>query len=327
MPRVMVLSLLKESAKEWVEDKAPKQAAALSYYALFALGPLFLLVVSLAGLLFGAEVAHGAVRGWLVGVLGADTADAVAETLAGARSPGQGILGALVGFAVLLFAAGGLFGHLKETLNTVWEIEHEPRGKGFKAKVVDAMKENAGALLAVFGVGLLVVVSLVASTLIAAAAKLVGDAMPGGAALWFSLNVLVSLSVLTAAFALLFKAVPDAKISWKDVWVGGAITAVLFTLGQLAIGLYIGYGGLSTKYGAAGALVAVLVWVYYSAMILFLGAEVTQVYANKYGSMVRPEDDAQTIHEDVMERHAHPQEEGTRADPNAAASKKRGRRA
>lgn len=325
MPRVEVVTLLRESAREWVEDKAPKQAAALSYYALFALGPLFLLVVSLAGLLFGAEAARGSVRGWLAGVLGAPTADAVAETLAGARSPGRGLLGALLGFAVLLFAAGGLFGHLKETLNTVWEIEHKPRGKGFKAKVIDAMKENAGALLAVFGVGLLVIVSLVASTLIAAAATIVGDALPGGAIVWFALNVLASLAVLSAAFALLFKAVPDAKIAWRDVWIGGAITAVLFTVGQLAIGLYVGAGGLSTKYGAAGALVAVLVWVYYSAMILFFGAEITQIYANKYGSQVRPEADAQTVHEDIVERHAAPSQEGTRADPKARS--KRGRRA
>ena len=307
-----IWKLTRETGKEWVEDKAPKQAAALAYYALFALGPLLLLAISIAGLVFGAQEARATILSWTTGIIGASGAEAMADLVAGGQRDTGSIIGLVVASIAVLAGAAGLFGQLKETLNVAWEVQHEPRGGGWMTKVRDVIKENIARFLAVLAVGALLLAALVVSTVLAFVGKYVQDLVPGGAVLWYAVNIAVSVLILSLAFAALFKWLPDAKVAWRDVWVGGALTAVLFTIGQFAISLYLGQVGLASRYGAAGAVIVLLLWVYYSGLIFLFGAEFTQVFANRHGSHVRPEDDARTLQEDIAREQDTPPREGTR---------------
>jgi membrane protein len=304
------LGLFRAAAREWILDKAPKQAAALAYYALFALGPVLLLSMLLAGWVFGADAARGAVMDQLARVLGPEGAQAVDEMLGAASTPRAGIIGAIVGGVLLLFGAVGVFAQLKEALNRVWEIQHKTP-VGWKAKLAAAVRRNVGGFSALLGIGFLLLVSLVVSAGLAAAGEKLQTLAPGAAILWQVVNVLVALFVVAILFMAMFKLLPDARVAWRDAAVGGAVTSVLFMLGQLAIGLYIGAGPISTKYGAAGAVLAILVWVYYSGLIVFYGAEFTQVFANRYGAKVRPSKRAEPIQTAVQKQHRPPSREGT----------------
>ena len=311
--------LTKATVKEFVEDKVPNQAAALAYYALFALGPLLLLAVSVAGLVMGAGAAREAIMGWLGGVLGQDAAGTVADIVAGAGDRTQGgIFAVVLGSAVLVFAAAGLFAHLKDALNHIWEVEHEPRGDGWLVKLKDVVRQNLARFLAVLAVGALVLASVLASTALAFLGSYVTGLIPGGVLAWQAVTALVSLALFTLAFATLYRTLPDVSIDWRDTWVGAGITALLFLVGQLGISYYLARGTLASQYGAAGAVVVILVWMYYSALVLFLGAEFTQVFANRYGRPMRPEPDAQPLQEAVRERHASPPREGTDGGEHAA---------
>lgn len=304
-----IAALLKAALKEFMEDKSPKQAAALAYYTLFALGPLLLLAISIAALVVGQDAARNAISGQLAGFLGSTGGEAVDTLLEGADRRRAGIVGALVGGALLLFAAGGVFGQLKEALNRVWEVEAK-KPEGFLRKVAQAFRKNFLSFVGVIGTGFLLLVSLVASAFLAAAGRYFESILPGSALVWQVLNFVVSFAFVALVFGLMFKFLPDARISWKDVLVGALVTAILFVAGQFALGYYLGAGPVADRFGAAGAIVVVLVWVYYSGMIVFFGAELTQVYANVYGSRVRPSRDAESYPDAVQERQSDPQEEG-----------------
>lgn len=304
-----VFQLVKAAGKEFVEDKSPKQAAAVAYYTLFALGPLLLLAISLAALVVGQDAARGAITHQMATFLGASGGDAMDTLLTGADRERAGILGTILGFALLLFAAGAVFAQLKEALNRVWEVEPK-KPEGWKARVVHAVRKNFLSFAGVVGTGFLLLVSLLISTLLAAAGRYLGAWMPGAALLWQAVNLVFTLLVVTLIFAAMFKFLPDARIAWKDVLVGAFITAVLFVVGQLALGYYLGAGPVASRFGAAGAVVLVLVWVYYSSMIVFLGAETTQVYANLYGSRVRAAQDAEALPDAIAERQSQPEREG-----------------
>jgi len=280
---MIALGLLKETFSEFMEDKAMRLSAALAYYSVFSLAPLLLIAISIAGAIFGEDAARGAIEEQLTGTVGRESAVAVQGMLQSAvRDGDSGIMG-LVGFAILLITASGVFAQLKDAMNTVWGLEKKP-GLGIKGLV----KGRVVALSMVFGIGFILLVSLVISAAIAAATKWLGDALPIPGFLFQILSFAISIGVVTLLFAMIFKVLPDAKVQWRDVWMGALLTAILFSIGKLLLSLYLGREGAASAYGAAGALILLLSWVYYSANILLLGAEFTQVYARHRGRNIQP---------------------------------------
>jgi membrane protein len=279
--------LVKTTASDWLDDSAPSLAAALAYYALLSLAPLIVLALALAGLLFDQQAARGGISAELSGVVGSAGATAIESIVKSAKSPGSGIVSSVLGLVVLLFGASGVFGELQSALNAIWEVAPRP-GRGLKGLIRDRLFSFA----MVMGVAFLLLVSLIFSAGLAAVGRLLSGSLPGGEVLWQGLNFLISLGAVTALFALTFKTVPDAKVAWRDAWTGGFVTALLFTLGKFLIGLYLGKSAISSSYGAAGSLVLLVIWVYYSASILLFGAEFTQVFARRFGTRIEPDKNA-----------------------------------
>lgn len=279
-----VWALLKDTAAEWSRDEAPRLGAALAYYATFSLAPLLIIAVAITGLVFGPEAATGQIVGQIQGLVGQDTATTIQAMIAKSNQPATSIIASVIGIVALLFGASGVFGELQQSLNAIWDIGPKPK-RGLLATV----KDKFFSFSMVLGTGFLLLISMVISSVLAAMSNIVMGLMPGWGVITQIINFIISLVVITVLFALIFKYVPDAKIAWADVWSGAALTALLFTIGKALIGFYIGYSSLSSTYGAAASLVVILLWVYYSAQILFFGAEFTQVYANTYGSRIRSE--------------------------------------
>jgi membrane protein len=279
--------VVKETFKDWSDDHAPRLGAALAYYTVFSIAPLLLIVVSIAGLVFGREAAQDQIFGQLSGLVGSDGAQTIQSMLKAADKPHTSIIATVVGIVTLLFGATGVFVQLQDALNTIWEMKPKPGGGiwGF-------IRHRLLSLAMVFGIGFLLLVSLVVSAGLAAAGKWFAGMMPGGEEVWHVVNFVVSFAVIALLFTMMFKYLPDVKIAWRDVWLGGVITALLFTIGKFALGMYLGRSGATSAYGAAGSLIVVLLWVYYSAQILFFGAEFTQVYANKFGKKLEPAENA-----------------------------------
>jgi len=244
-------------------------------------------LLSIAGLVFGREAASGHIAGQVQGLVGQDRAQVIEDIIANANKPATGVVSGVVGTIILLLGAAGVFGALQDGLNTVWEVEPKP-GRG----VVGILKDRFLSLTMVLGVGFLLLVSLVLSAALALLGKYFAGVLPLHPLVLEVMNFVLSFGVITLLFALMFKILPDVEIAWSDVWIGAAITALLFTIGKVLIGLYLGRSTIGTTYGAAGSLVVILIWIYYSAQILFFGAELTQVYTNKYGSKIRPSKDA-----------------------------------
>jgi membrane protein len=305
-----VWSVIKETASDWKDDNASGLAAALAYYTLLSIAPLVVLAVAIAGLAFGEEAARGQISQQLSTVVGAQAGESIESIASSAHAPSAGVLSSIIGVVVLLFGASGVFGELQTSLNTIWEVEPKP-GRG----ILGVIKDRFFSFTMVVGVAFLLLVSLVLSAAIAGLGRFLENALPGGEALWTVLNVAISLGIITLLFALIFKVVPDAKIRWHDVWVGAFVTAVLFTIGKLLIGLYLGKSSFSSSYGAAGSLVALVVWVYYTSQIVFLGAEFTQVYARRFGSRIVPTENAvpaEDAGQGQEQRKATPAEPGKR---------------
>lgn len=277
-------ALLKDTVVEWNKDQAPQLGAALAYYAVFSLAPLLVIAVSIAGLVFSHEAATGQVVGQIQGLVSQDAAVAIQEIIENANKPQTGVFATIVGVGMLLFGASGVFGELQQSMNAIWDIEPKPK-RGLWAMV----KDRFFSFSMVLGTGFLLLVSLVISAGLAAMGEFFTGLLPSGEVVLQVVNFIVSLAVITVLFALIFKYIPDAEIAWGDVWIGASVTALLFTAGKILIGLYIGHSSFSSTYGAAASLVVILLWVYYSAQILFFGAEFTQVYANTYGSRIRSE--------------------------------------
>jgi membrane protein len=282
-----VFDVLKQTVKEWSDDKAPRLGAALAYYTIFSIAPLFVIVIAIAGLWFGQKAAHDQILEQVSGLVGQQGAEMIGNMLESANKPKEGIFASVAAIVLLIFGATGVFVQLQDALNTIWEVKPKP-GRG----VWGFIRQRFISLAAVFGIGFVLLVSLVVSAGLAAAGKWFSGAMPGGEELWHTLNFLISFAVIAALFTFMFKYLPDVKIAWRDVWLGGALTAFLFTVGKYALGMYLGRSAVTSAYGAAGALVILLLWVYYSAQILFFGAEFTQVYANKFGKKLEPAENA-----------------------------------
>src|SRR5688572_12466181 len=260
-------------------------AAALAFYSSFALAPLLFIAIVIAGVVFGQDAARARVVGEIQGLIGEQSARAFDGILRKVSEPKSGLLASLVGLLALLFGASGVFAELQDSLNVVWKVKKKP-GRG----LLGTVKDRFLSFTMVLGLGFLLLVSLVVSAALAALAEPIGGADAG--ILLKALSFLFSLSVVTALVTLMFRFLPDARTRWTEAIAGGAITAFLFTLGKFAIGAYLGQGTVATTYGAAGAFLLVLLWVYYSSQILFLGAEVTKAYADLRGHAPAPDPDA-----------------------------------
>jgi membrane protein len=282
-------ALVKQTFQDWQDDKAPRLGAALAYYSIFSLAPLLVVCLAVAGMFFDGDRVFDELDTQLSQLLGDEGAAAVEELLRAAQKPARGTIATITGAIVLLWGASGVFAQLQDALNTIWEVKPKP-GRG----VWGTIKARFLSFTMVLGTGFLLLISLALSTVLQAVGTWSSSSLGGPAWLLQGLNLMGSYLVISLLFAMIFKFVPDAVIRWRDVWIGAAATAALFVVGKWAIGLYLGRGGISSSFGSAASFVLVLVWIYYSAQILFLGAEFTQAYASMYGSRVIPAADAES---------------------------------
>ncbi len=287
-----VIGLLKDAFKDWGANKASRLGAALAYYTIFSIGPLLLVLIGVAGLVFGQAAAQGQIEGTLRGVLGSG-AGAVQEMLKGSSKSSSGIIATVLGLVTLLLGAAGIFGQLQDSLNTIFGVVAKAAG------IMGMLKARLLSFLMVLGVALLLLASLASSAVLSMLAGYLAGILPGGPLVWQIINYIVSAAIVVVAFALIYKLLPDAILAWKDTFVGAAVTTVLFILGQIALSIYLGFSNVGSPYGAASSLVVVLVWIYYTAQIVFFGAEFTKVYANRYGSSLRPKPIAEWLSEDA----------------------------
>jgi membrane protein len=269
--------LLKKTGANWVDQKDARLGAALAYYSIFSVGPLILIAIAVAGLLFGQEAVRGEVSAQMRSLLGDSGAQAVQSMLADASRPRDGMYATLFGVTTLLFAAVGVVVQLKDALNTVWGVENQKGGAW------QLIRTYLVSFAGVMSLGFLLLVSLLVSTALAAGSKYFAPYLPE--TLLQILTSAVSLGFITVLFAMMFKWLPDTAVAWHDVWIGAAVTAILFEIGKFGIGLYIGKQGLESTFGAAASLVVLLIWVYYSSQIVLMGAEFTRVYAMRRGSL------------------------------------------
>ena len=272
-------SLAKKSVAAWSDDYAPSMGAAIAYYTVFSLAPLLLIVIAVAGFVFGREAVQGEIVGQLSGLLGRDGALAVQGLIKSASQPTQGLIATVVSLVVLAVGATTVFGELQSSLDRIWGIPATA-----KSGIVATLRVRLLSFGLILGLAFLLMVSLTVSAAVAAMGNWVGSVLPGWAVTLQIINLAVSLSITTLLFAMIYKLMPQAKIAWRDVWVGAVVTAVLFEVGKVLIGLYVGRGSVSSSFAAAGSIIVLLVWVYYSAQIFLLGAEFTWVYASEHGS-------------------------------------------
>ncbi len=280
--------LLKSTYAKWNNDHAQALGAALAYYTVFSLTPLLLIVIAIAGFVFGQEAAQGQIMGQIQGLVGDESAKAIQSMIEEARKPAAGILATVIATVMLLFGATGVFAQLQESLNIIWQVEQQP-GEG----LWKMLKDRFLSLMAVLGTGFLLLTSLVISAGISAVGATAAHVLPGPEFVLQILNFLVSFVVVTLLFAMMYKLLPDKSVRWNDVWIGASITSLLFTIGKFFIGLYLGKSDVGVAYGAAGSLVVILIWVYYASQIFLFGAEFTAVYAESRGTQPSPTPHAQ----------------------------------
>lgn len=273
--------LVKAAVAAWSDDYAPSMGAALSYYSVFSLGPLLVIVIAIAGLAFGEQAARGEVFSELRGLMGDAPAHAIETLLDSVRKPAHGIASALVGLALLLVGATSVFAELQNALDRIWRAP-ALRHSGGVWWLVRSRLLSFGMIL---GIAFLLIVSLVLSAAIAALGRWWGGFFGEWEILLQVVNLIVGFALTTGVFAMIYKLMPRVDVRWHDVWLGAATTSLLFTVGRFLIGLYIGKSGIASTFGAAGSVAIVFVWVYYSAQIFLLGAEFTWVYANTFGSL------------------------------------------
>ena len=272
--------LVKKSVNAWIDDYAPSMGAAISYYTVFSIAPLMIIVIAVAGFVWGREAVQGEIVGQLSGMIGKQGAEGVQTLIESASQPTQGLVATAISIVVLIIGATTVFAELQSSLDRIWQAPQAPRVSGIWA-IVRSRLLSLGFIL---GLGFLLLVSLVTGAGLAALGSWVSGLFPGWEVLLFLINIALSVSIATVLFAMIFKVMPQAKVGWRDVWTGAAVTAVLFEAGKWLISLYIGKTSVTSSFAAAGSLVVLLVWVYYSAQIFLLGAEFTWVYANDHGS-------------------------------------------
>lgn len=278
-----VLSLCRQAIGAWVDDFAPSMGAAIAYYTAFSLAPLLVIVIAVSGAIFGREAVTGQITQQLADLIGGEGARLVQGLIASASDTERGLVAGTVSTLVLFVGATTVFAELQSALDRIWRVPEREKPQGVWA-ILRARLLSFGLIL---GLAFLLMVSLVVGAAIAAMGKWVSGLMPGAEALLQALNILVSLSFSSVLFAMIFKFMPSTSVAWRDVWVGALVTAALFELGKLLIGLYLGKSGITESFQAAGSLVVLLAWVYYAAQIFLLGAEFTKVYAQAHGSLAQ----------------------------------------
>jgi membrane protein len=274
-----LFALLEASYLEWSRDKAPRMSAALAYYTIFSLAPLLIIAIAVAGLAFGMKAAQGEISRQIQGLIGQDGARTIEALIQSASQPAHGAIASLIGVLALFLGASGILSEMQDALNTIWRVSSSDTGAIWKV-----IKGRCFCFGMVLGIGFLLLVSLLLSAALAAVTSYLSHTLPVPAMLLECLDFFFSLFLITVLFAMIFKLLPKAAITWSDVWVGAGLTSLLFTIGKFAIGFYIGKSVSTSAYGAAGSLVTVVAWIYYSALILYFGAEFTRVYTNKLGS-------------------------------------------
>lgn len=275
----IVWELLKETITEWNEDKAPMLAAALAFYTILSLSPLLVIVIAIAGLIFGESAAQEELIGQIRDFMGTEMANSIQGFIQRSSKPSGNIIAMIIGIVTLVLGSSLVFKQMKDALNVIWNVPANV-SRGVKGMVLDRLI----AFLMVVGAGLLLLLSLLANAILTGLSASLNEAIPESVNVWQYVNGIISLGLITVIFAIIFKVLPDVRVRWRDVWVGAAVTSVLFNISKFLIGLYLGHSSLSSTYGAAGSLVLILLWVYYAAQIFLFGAEFTQVYTRKSGA-------------------------------------------
>jgi membrane protein len=269
----------------WWNDNIPRMGASLAYYTLFSLAPILVVAIAIGGLVFGADAVRGQIVGQIQGMVGQEGGRAVQSMLEGAGRHGTSTIATVIGLLTFFVGATGAFLELQTALDAIWRVKPK-EGGSFVGVLVRQRLISFGLVVAL---GFLLLTSLLVSAALAALHNYLGNTFTGLVILWEALNVIVSLGVITLLFALIYKVLPDVKLGWREVWVGALVTAGLFTIGKLIIGLYLGTTSMASTYGAAGSVVVILIWVYYSAQIILLGAEFTRAYVEQFGRRPPPE--------------------------------------
>ncbi len=278
-----IFNLLKASVSAWSDDKSPRLGAALSFYTIFAMPPLFMIAIFIASLVFESSAVQSQMFSEVGGLIGQKSAEAIQTAMVAQYQSHKGLVASIIAIVTLIITATGLFIELQDALNTIWRVEAKP-GHG----LMGFIRIRLMSFAMVVGIGFLLMVSLIVSTALAAATKYITGLLPGVGIVSEIGSDIVAFAVITVLFAMIFKVLPDVKIAWRDVWIGAAVTSLLFTGGKFLLGWYLGRSTTISAYGAAGSVVLVLLWVYYSAQILFFGAEITKVYATRFGVHPQP---------------------------------------
>jgi membrane protein len=284
----LIVKLFQRAIWAWWEDNALRLGASLAYYTLFAIAPVLLVAIAIAGFVFGADAVRGEIVGQLQALIGRDGAEAVQALLEGASRRQSGLFATIVGSITFVFAATGAFLELQTVLNTIWRVKPNPN-----ANLTAFVRDRVRSFGLVLAIGFLLLVSLSVSAALAAASAWIDRRAPGIPVVWQTLNMIVSLLVITTLFAMLYRFLPDVHLEWRDVATGALVTAVLFTIGKQAIGLYLGQSATASSYGAAGSVIVLLLWVYYSTQILLLGAEFTRVWSEHERGRPQPQEFAE----------------------------------
>ncbi len=288
-----LFQLIKQAVTAWIDDFAPSMGAAISYYTIFSLAPLLVIVIAVAGSLFGEEAVRGQIVDQLQGMMGKEGATAVQDMIKAANEPTKGLVASAVSFVVLLVGATTVFAELQSALDRIWHVPEKAKPQGLWA-VIRARVLSMGLIL---GLAFLLMVSLVTAAVVSAFGTWASGMLPGSELLLQAVNIAISVGLSTVLFAMIFKYMPSVSIEWHDVWVGAAVTAVMFEVGKYGISLYLGKSGTTETFAAAGSAVVLLLWVYYAAQIFLLGAEFTKVWANAHGSTSGQKAQAATAHQ------------------------------
>lgn len=300
-----LVGLIKKTLKEWQEDKASRLAAALAYYTVFSIPPLLVVAIGIASLFTERAVVEEQIINQAGSLMGRQGSEAIETILESAESPGRGeILPTIIGVILLLFGASGVFTQLQDAMNTIWNVEADPdRG------LLGAIKERFFSFTMVLAIGFVLLVSLLLSTILTTFGDYVGHFVSETEIILWIVNFFISFGAIALLFALIFKVIPDVEVAWRDVAIGAVLTAFLFKIGEFVLGVYFERSDPTSAFGGAGSVILLLLWVYYSVQILFLGAEFTQVYATEYGSGMRPERGAVVLTEEAKAKQGIPSEE------------------
>ena len=290
---------IRRTFSAWQDDYAPSMGAAIAYYTVFSLAPLLLLVIAVAGLIFGREAVQGEIVNQVIGLVGKEGAVAIEGLLKSASEPAKSAIATGLSIALLIFGATTVFAEIQNALDRIWHVPAAKRPSG----LIDLLRTRLLSFGLVLGLGFLLLVSLVISAAVAAVGSWWGNYFVGWETVLQLLNFGVSLTLSTVLFGMIYKLMPRARIDWRDVWVGAAVTAVLFELGKVCIGLYLGKSGVASGFGAAGSLAVLLIWVYYSAQIFLLGAEFTRLYSGKHSIDAIAREPASTERRDARREH------------------------